>query len=242
MRERAAGEDEVAADAFTHAYHARNGQLAPPDLAAFAAALVAIGAFTRCEEVVARLQMSAGGDALLVSAAAHALARARLGQGRAAEALPLLQEAVAKCPIPEVRKEYNDTLALAQRGQAPPVKPVRAMQVKERAFAAIAAGDFATARQIAQGEQSWGAARAQLVVYSFRDGADLMQPVPGAARQYAEQLLAFTCGQTDADAVETRVHALEIRELASFAADTQPPLGPRLSDERLAALYAERGR
>jgi hypothetical protein len=80
------------------------------------------------------------------------------------------------------------------------------------------------------------------VACSFRDGAELAQPVPAAARQYAEQLLQFTCGQTDADAVETRVHALEIRELASFAADTLPPLGPRISDERLAALFAERGR
>src|SRR5262249_19236482 len=112
---RLAGDDETAAEAFGRAFHLRNGQLAAGDLAAYATALAAVGAVERCEDAVERARVAAGNDAVVASAAAHALARARLAQGRFPEAAQAAQAAVAQCPIPEVRKEYNDTLQAAQR-------------------------------------------------------------------------------------------------------------------------------
>jgi hypothetical protein len=238
----AAGDADTAAEAYGHAYHARDGHLATADLAAYAAALFAVGEWERCEEVAGRLVAAAGSDALHAAAGQHALARARLGQGRAADAVGHAQEAVKLCPIPEVRKEYHATLTLAQKGQAPPMAPRRSAQARERALAALVRGDRGAAQAAATSEQSWAASRAQLVLSCLRGDGETHLPVASAALRLSETLLQATVGQTDAEAAMCRALALEVRELALFAADPLPYLGPQIPRERFEALLADRRR
>lgn len=238
---RLAGEDETAAEAFGRAYHLRNGQLAPADLAAYAAALAAIGDAARCEEVVDRLRVAAANDPVQSSAGLHALARARLHQGRFPEAAQLAQQAAQLCPIPEVRKEYNDTAAFAQRGQRPPQKPLRSADPKHQALAALAAGDLARARALAQAG-GFGALRASLSAALFRSDQEAGMPVSMAARAAVDTTLAHTTGQTDRDAAMARILALKVREDASHPADPPPPLPRRAPPGELDAYLAHRRR
>jgi tetratricopeptide (TPR) repeat protein len=238
---RLAGDDETAAEAFGPAYQLRNGQLGAADLAAYATALAAIGDAARCEEVVQRLRMVAGNDAVQSSAGLHALARARLQQGRFPEAAQLAQQAAQLCPVPEVRKEYNDTAALAQRGQRPPEKPLRSADPKHQALAALAAGDVPRARALGQAG-GFGALRASLSASLFRSDQEAGMPVSMAARQAIDATLAHTTGQLDRDAAMARIIALKVREDASHPPDPPPPLPRRSPPGELDAYLAHRRR
>jgi tetratricopeptide (TPR) repeat protein len=238
---RLAGEDETAADAFGRAYHLRNGQLAPADLAGYASALAAIGDAARCEEAVERLRVAAANDPVQSAAGLHALARARLANGRFPEAAQLAQQAAAMCSIPEVRKEYNDTAALAARGQKPPQKPLRAADPKHQALAALAAGDPARARALAQ-QGGFGPLRASVTAALFRSDQEAGMPVSMAARAAVDTTLQYTMGQVDRDAAMARILALKVREDASYPADPPPPLPRRAPPGELDAYLAHRRR
>jgi tetratricopeptide (TPR) repeat protein len=236
---RLAGDDEVAADAYGQLYFARNGQLAPPELAQYAQALAGIGEWDRCEEVSRRLVGAAGGDQVLAASAMNSLARALLGRGRIADALQHAQLAL-QVPIPEVRKEYQATVEAAQRGVSPPLPPRRGATAVGRALAALANQDLQKAHELAVSEQSWGATRAQMTIAQFRSDLEAMVPVAGAARQFTDGILQATAGQVDPDAVLCRCLALLNREQISFPIDPPPVLPPRLPRERFEQLWEAR--
>jgi tetratricopeptide (TPR) repeat protein len=238
---RLAGDDETAADALGRAYHLRNGQLSAADLAAYATALAAVGEPARCAEVVERLRMVAGSDAVQNAAGIHALARARLHEGRFPEAADLAGQAAQLCPIPEVRKEYNETRELAGRGQKPPVRPLRAAQAKYQSLGALAAGDFARARASAQAG-GFGPLRAQVTASLFRSDQEQGMPVSMAARQAVEITLQQTTGQLDLDAALARALVLRVREDSSHAPDPPPPLPRRAGAGELDTYLAQRRR
>ncbi len=174
------------------------------------------------------------------------MARAKVGLGRLAEGVAAARLAVEICPVPEIRKAYNETLQALQRGEKPTVNPHPSAEAWVRSLRSLRAGDVAAAKVRISADattaQSWGARRAEQVMAGVRGDDERELPVPASARALAERLLATSAGQTDPHAVLCRIHALATREHAHFSPDPMPFLPTRVPPEVFEAQLAERRR
>src|SRR5262249_33166844 len=130
-------DDETAAEAFEKVYALQRGRLAAAELGTCAPALANAGMYARCEEIARELIAAAFDDQAFLAAGNHAMARALLGQGRAAEAVRFAQLAAASAKRSangETAAEIAETLAVAQSGKPPAPKPLRGHNTAGRAL------------------------------------------------------------------------------------------------------------
>jgi len=237
-------DDEIAAEAYSKAYELAGGRFDPSQLHAYATSLNGAGLSKQAEPIANQLIQAAGNDATFFSCGVHHMARALLAQRRAPEAVPYAERAVQVNPLPDNKKEFDETLDRARRNDPYPVKPLRSLRRETHGWKLLEASDPLGAQQAAdQGlgvsKTEWPLWRVKLVAAEARFDWDNEAPAKEGLKA-AWEALAATAGADTTEAALARVLALKIREQVLFPTDVVVPLGKQVSKTELDKDIADR--
>jgi hypothetical protein len=230
-----AEDDETTILAHAALMQVRGGTLSNNELHQYVTALASAGEWQKAGTLAQQLYQQAAGDATYVASASHALALASMGIGDFGNAVQWARAALAANKYPENVAQFQDTLARAERGEAPKVSARRRPADEAAVFSALAAGDTIT--PLVELDKAGGRGaflRAGLTAAESRSESD-GAPVPQRARETASKVLADTRGATKRDLVMARIAALAVRESAEVAFDPPAPLGKKMMREELAS-------
>ncbi len=237
-------DDETAALAYEQAFEMKQGRFSANELNSFATSLYNAGMFQRAGQIAELLVQAAGNDPTFHSCGMPAMARALLGQGRAAEAVPYAERAAAVNPLPDNVKEFAETLARAKRNDPYPQKPLRANERKHQAWHFLDLSDPLGALNVAEqalavNRIEWPLWRAKLAASEARFDWDNETPAK-AGLKVAWEALTATAGLTDLEASLVRTLALRAREEALYPVDPVVPLGQQIPRDQLEPRLAQR--